>query len=55
MRAYIGSTKRARYRNRDDVYAARDLGVYFAQGNSAAVLMPDLMVVFGAPPRHRLS
>lgn len=55
LRAYLGSTMRARYRDRDDVYAATDLGVYFEQGNRSAVVVPDLMVVFGASPHHRLS
>lgn len=55
LRAYLGSTMRARYRDRDDVYAATDLGLYFEEGNRRAVVVPDLMVVFGAPPRHRLS
>ena len=55
LRAYLGSTMRARYRDRDDVYPATDLGLYFEKGNRAAVVVPDLMVVFGAPPHHRLS
>ena len=55
LRAYLGSTMRARYRDRDDVYPATDLGLYFEKGNRAAVVVPDLMVVFGARPHHRLS
>ena len=55
LRGYFGSTMRARYRDRDDVYATTDLGVYFEKGNRAAVVAPDLMVVFGAAPHHRLS
>lgn len=55
LRAYLGSTMRARYRHRDDVYPATDLGLYFEKGNRAAVVCPDLMVVFGAAPHHRLS
>ena len=55
LRAYLGSTMRARYRDRDDVYAATDLGLYFEKGNRSAVVAPDLMVVFGASPHHRLS
>ena len=55
LRDYLGSTMRARYRDRDDVYAATDLGLYFERGNRAAVVAPDLMVVFGAPSHHRLS
>ena len=55
LRAYLGSTMRARYRDRDDVYPATDLGLYFEKGNKAAVVVPDLMVVFGAPTHHRLS
>ena len=55
LRAYLGSTMRTRYRDRDDVYAATDLGLYFEKGNRSAVVAPDLMVVFGASPHHRLS
>lgn len=55
LRAYLGSTMRARYRVRNDVYPATDLGLYFEKGNRAAVVVPDLMVVFGAPSHHRLS
>ena len=55
LRAYLGSTMRTRYRDRDDVYAATDLGIYFEKGNRSAVIAPDLMVVFGASPHHRLS
>ncbi|MXY55225.1 MAG: Uma2 family endonuclease [Gammaproteobacteria bacterium] len=55
LRAYLGSTMRARYRHRDDVYAATDLAFHFEEGNRAAVVVPDLMVVFGASPHHRLS
>lgn len=55
LRDYLGSTMRARYRDRDDVYPAANLGLYFEKGNRAAVVCPDLMVVFGAAPHHRLS
>ena len=55
LRAYLGSSMRARYRDRADVYAATDLGLYFEEGDRRAVVVPDLMVVFGAPPHHRLS
>ena len=55
LRDYLGSTMRARYQDRDDVYPATDLGLYFEKGNRAAVVAPDLMVVFGAPSHHRLS
>lgn len=55
LRAYLGSTMCARYADRDDVYVATDLGLYFEEGNRAAVVVPDLMVVLGVPSRHRLS
>lgn len=55
LRAYLGSAMRTRYRDQDDVYAAADLGLYFEEGNRAAVVVPDLMVVLGAAPHHRLS
>ena len=55
VRAYLGSTMRARYAHRQDVLVAVDQGFFFEQGNPSAVVAPDLMVVFGAPDGDRLS
>ena len=55
LRTYFLATLHARYRDRGDVYVATDLAVHFEEGNRAAVVSPDLMVVFGAPVHHRLS
>ena len=55
LRAYLLWTLHARYRDRGDVFVATDLAVHFEEGNPAAIVSPDLMVVFGALPHHRLS
>jgi Uma2 family endonuclease len=44
---------RDRARNRDDVYVAGNLFVYYEEGNPQAVLAPDVFVVFGVPDEHR--
>lgn len=55
LRTYLLWTLHTRYRDRGDVFVATDLAVHFEEGNRAAIVSPDLMVVFGAPPHHRLS
>lgn len=55
LRAYLLWTLHTRYRDRGDVFVATDLAVHFEEGNRAATVSPDLMVVFGAPPHHRMS
>lgn len=55
LRAYLLWTLHARYRDRGDVFVATDLAVHFEEGNRAAIVSPDLMVVFGAPTHHRMS
>ena len=55
LRTYLLWTLHARYRDRGDVFVATDLAVHFEEGNRAAIVSPDLMVVFGAPPHHRMS
>ena len=54
-RAYLVQVVRSRYADRDDVFAAADLGFYFERGNRAAVVVPDAMVVFGVGKQSRLS
>ena len=44
---------RIRYADRDDVYVAGNLLVYFEQGNGAARVAPDVFVVFGVPSHNR--
>jgi Uma2 family endonuclease len=41
------------YRDRDDVYVAGNLFVYYEEGNPQAVLAPDVFVVFGVSDEHR--
>lgn len=46
---------RAVFEGRDDMYFASDMGLFFEQGNRRAVVVPDLVVVFGARRRSRNS
>jgi len=50
--AAIESLK-GRYADRDDVYVAGDLLLYYEQGNPKARFAPDVFVVFGVPKRRR--
>lgn len=43
----------ARYADRDDVYVAGDLLIYYEEGNPKARFAPDVFVVFGVPKRQR--
>ena len=49
---YLLTALRLRYRDRADVFVGGDLFVYYEQGNPAAVVAPDVMVVFGADKRE---
>ena len=40
---------------RNDMYFASDMGLFFEKGNRRAVVVPDLVVVFGAARRSRNS
>ena len=40
------------FRNRDDVYVAADMFLYYEKGNPSACKAPDVMVVKGALGRH---
>ena len=55
VRTYLVNAVRSRFQDRDDVFAASDLGFYFERGNRSAVVVPDAMVVFGIGTHHRLS
>lgn len=44
---------KARYADRDDVYVAGDLLVYYEEGNPKARFAPDVFVVFGVPKHQR--
>ena len=48
---YLLTALRIRTRDRSDVFVGGDLFVYYEEGNSAAVVAPDVMVVIGAPKR----
>jgi Uma2 family endonuclease len=52
LMAAIDSLK-ARYADRDDVYVAGDLLIYYEEGNPRARFAPDVFVVFGVPKRRR--
>lgn len=46
---------RAVFDGRDNMYFASDMGLFFEKGNRRAVVVPDLVVVFGAAKRSRNS
>lgn len=52
LMAAIESLK-ARYADREDVYVAGDLLIYYEEGNPKARFAPDVFVVFGVPKRQR--
>ena len=54
-RTYLLQAVRSRFRDRDDVFAAADLGFYFERGRRSALVVPDAMVVFGVGRHSRLS
>ncbi len=41
------------FREREDVYVSGDLFIYYEAGNRAAVVAPDVFVVFGVPNHMR--
>ena len=54
-RAHFVAALRARFADRDDVFAAADMGLYFERGNRRALVVPDAMVVFGIGEHPDLS
>ena len=45
----------AYFQQRADVYVSGNLFIYYEEGNSEAVIAPDVFVVFGAPKHRRSS
>ena len=52
---YAANRLREHYRQRDDVYVAGNLLIYYEEGNRKARVAPDVFVVLGAPRRKRSS
>ena len=50
-RAYLGTVMRERFRRYPEVCVGSDLGLFFERGNRAALLVPDLLITFGAKGR----
>ena len=48
---YLLPALRTRYRDRPDVFVGGDMFLYYEQGNSEAVVAPDVFVVVGAAKR----
>ena len=52
---YVGSALDRYFQARDDVYVVGNLLLYYQEGDPGKSVLPDLMVVFGAPKRIRSS
>ena len=52
---YAIDALRAYFQERDDVYVAGDLFLYYEEGNPRAVVAPDVFVVLGASNHRRSS
>ena len=52
---YAFDALRRRYADREDVFVAADLLLYYQEGNPAAAVAPDVFVVIGAPNHLRHS
>lgn len=52
---YAVEALRGYFRDREDVYVAGNMFLYYEEGNSKAVVAPDVFVVIGAPRRDRFS
>jgi Uma2 family endonuclease len=50
---YLIEALKARYRERNDVYVAGNLLLYYEEGDVHSRVAPDVMVVFGAARRQR--
>jgi Uma2 family endonuclease len=50
---YLIEALKAYYRERDDVYVAGNLLLYYEEGDVQSRVAPDVMVVFGVVPRQR--
>ena len=51
----VADALRAIFDGRTDMYFASDMGLFFEKGNRRAVVVPDLVVAFGAARRSRNS
>ena len=54
-RTHLVNVVRVRFAEREDVFAAADMGLYFERGNRRALVVPDAMVVFGVRDGPDLS
>lgn len=52
---YVREALRIYYGNRDDVYVAANLLIYYEEGNAGASVAPDVFVVMGASNHDRSS
>ena len=52
---YAYDTLQRRYADREEVFVAADLLLYYEEGNPAAAVAPDVFVVFGAANHRRHS
>jgi Uma2 family endonuclease len=50
---YLIEALKAYYRDRDDVYVAGNLLLYYEEGDVQSRVAPDVMVIFGVVPRQR--
>ena len=50
---YAIEALKVHFREREDVYVSGDLFIYYEEGNRAAVVAPDVFVVFGVPGHRR--
>ncbi|HHH41054.1 MAG TPA: Uma2 family endonuclease [Chloroflexi bacterium] len=50
---YLIEALKDHFREQEDVYVAGNLFVYYEEGNPAAVVAPDVFVVFGVPGQPR--
>ena len=48
---YVLTVLRTHFGRREDVYVSGDMFLYYEEGNPAAVVVPDVFVVVGAPKR----
>jgi Uma2 family endonuclease len=52
---YTVAALRLHFQHRSDVYVAGNLFIYYEEGNSRAVVAPDVFVVLGAPSHARFT
>jgi len=52
---YAAAALRRYFQDRDDVYVAGNMFLYYEEGNPKAVVAPDVFVVLGAPKHKRFS